>query len=210
MNKYDNLVNQYLTESYFGGSPYNRSSGLKTHVDGKRQLANEEEDEKDFLSAAEVKAIQSAHPKKRSSIQQVDKNQLSPAGRELMDKVLNSVDMYQRGSAIKGDASLRTSQLELEDNALEDAFGSTTMDYVAWDKSEGYNGAHVYRYPNSASHLGVPYDKDGFRVEVHSPADRTDELPEEAPLYPLDQWDIVNFFAKGSNDPFTVKGRTTS
>lgn len=203
MSQYDNLVNRILTENHFGGSPYNRSTRLKTHID-------EAEDEGDFLTPAEVKAIQQSVPKKPSAIQRVDRNQLSPAGREFIAKIDHAVDMYQQGSKIGGKAELRTSQMEFETQALEDTFGNTQLDYVGWDRGAD-KGSHLFRYPNVAGDdhpsAGVPYDKDGFRIEAQMKSAKDDDIPELINLYPMDQFDVVNFFAKGSDDPFLTKGR---
>jgi hypothetical protein len=203
VSKYDQLVNKLLGESYFGGSPYNRSSGLKTHID-------EAEDDGEFLTPDEVKAIQQSIPKKPSALQRVDKNQLSPAGREFFAKIEHAVDMYQQGSKIGGDAELRTSQMEFEDQALQDTFGNTQLDYVGWDRGVD-RGAHLFRYPNVAGDdhpaAGVPYDKDGFRIEAQMKEAKDADIPELINLYPLDQFDVVNFFARGSDDPFLTKGK---
>jgi hypothetical protein len=175
-----------------------------------------QEDESEFITPDEVKAIQKSMPKKPSALQRVDKNQLSPAGRDFIAKIEHAVDMYQQGSKIGGDAELRTSQMEFETQALEDTFGNTQLDYVGWDRGEGrqasgQRGSHMYRYPNVAGGdhpaSGVPYDKDGFRIEAQLSANREDDVPELINLYPLDQFEVVNFFAKGSDDPFLTKGR---
>lgn len=203
MSQYDNLVNRILTENHFGGSPYNRTTRLKTHID-------EAGDEDEFLTPDEVKAIQQSIPKKPSAIQRVDKNQLSPSGREFLAKIEHAVDMYQQGSKIGGDASLRTSQMEFEDQALQDTFGNTQLDYVGWDRGVD-RGAHLFRYPNVAGDdhpaAGVPYDKDGFRIEAQIKNSKEADIPDMINLYPLDQFDVVNFFAKGSDDPFLTKGK---
>jgi hypothetical protein len=211
--KYDELVNSILTEQYFGGSPYEKATRLKTHL-------NLEEPEADNISGSEAKAMQDIlnksiedqrGGKKKSALQMVDPNQLSPAGRNFLEKLFQSSELYKQGSKIGGNPELRGDvQADIEDEAVESTFGMVELDYIAWDKQEGFNGAHVYRYPPSGPGIvGLPHDKDGFRIDAAVASERDDIPGETLPLYPLDQFDYVNIFAKGSAQPIVTKGKIT-
>lgn len=215
--KFDQAVNKILHENYFGGSPAEQQSGIRRHVG-----VAEDEQEHDFMSPDEVKQMQNMlnkgiedrrGGKKKSNLQLVDPNQLSPAGREFVSKLDHAAEMYKQGSAIGGNAALREKARDFEDQAFQEAFGQTSMDYVAWDRGEGFGGSHVYRYPNVSGGenkaVGIPHDKDGFRLECQSSANKDDDIPEEVPLFPLDQWEVVNLFAKGSPEPILTRGKIT-
>ncbi len=210
--KYDQLVNNILQEQHFGGNPHEQITGIKRHV-------TFEETEEDFISQDEAKAMQNMlnqqiadrrGGKKKSALQMVDVEQLSDAGKELINQMDKAVEMYQRGSAIGGDASLRSLAPEMEDEVIMKAFGKVDLDYIGWDKGSGIGGAHLYRYPATGGGVvGIPHDKDGFRIEAQMEGDRDDAPAEVAGLFPITEYDLVNFFAKGSHEPFhtVIKGR---
>lgn len=210
---YDQLVDSILRENYFGGSPYEKTSGLKTH------LTTEDETEADFMNKDEVKDIQRAvntsiadrrGGKKKSALQMVDPNQLSPSGREFLEKLHHAADLYKQGSAIGGDAELRLQAVDFEDQAFEETFDKTELDYVGWDKASGFHGAHLYRYPNvTAGESGIPHDKDGFRIEALIEADPDQKPGEQLQLFPLNQYNVANLFAKGAAEPIVTKGKIT-
>ena len=217
--KFDQAVDKILHENYFGGSPNERETRVKRHVG-----VTEDEQEADFMNKDEVKNIQKMlntgiedrrGGKKKSSLQLVDVNQLSPAGREFIAKLDHAADMYKQGGQIRSPNPELTSQArDFEDVAFEEAFGQVQLDYVAFDRGEGFGGAHVYRYPNVAGgenqQKGMPHDKDGFRLMCQSTANKDDDTPEELSLFPLDQWEVVNLFARGSEEPILTRGRITS
>ena len=212
--KFDQAINKILQENYFGGSPYERATGERTHT----RVSEDEQGE--FISGSEAKAIQKAlgdtisarrGGKKRSNLQMVDPNQLSPAGREFIAKLDHAADMYKQGSAIGGNAELRTQAVDLEDQAFADGFSQTRLDYVGFDRGSGFKGAHLYRYPNTAGddHRGIPFDKDGFRIEAMMEQSADDEPMNDIELFPMDQFDVVNLFAKGSDEPILTRGKIT-
>lgn len=210
--KYDQLVNSILQEQHFGGNPHEQLTGIKRHV-------TFEETEEDFISQDEAKAMQNMlnqqiadrrGGKKKSALQMVDVDQLSDTGKEIIRQMDKAVEMYQRGSAIGGDASLRSLAPEMEDEIIMKAFGKVDLDYIGWDKGSGLGGAHLYRYPATGGGVvGIPHDKDGFRIEAQMEGDKEDTPPEVAGLFPISEYDLVNFFAKGSHEPFhtVIKGR---
>lgn len=212
--KYDQLINNILQEQYFGGSPNEQTTGIKRHV-----TFEEDADEADNITGDEAKAMQNMlnqsiadrrGSKKKSALQMVEPDELSDAGKEVINQLHQAVELYQQGSAIGGDASLRERGPEMEDEVIMKAFGRVDLDYIGWDKSSGMKGAHLYRYPaTGAGVVGVPHDKDGFRIEAQLEGDKESEPPEVLPLYPIDKLDWVNFFAKGSHEPFhtVVRGR---
>jgi len=209
--KYDDLVNSILHEQHFGGSPHEQITGIKRHV------TFEEAEESDLISQDEAKAMQNMlnqqiadrrGGKKKSALQMVDTEQLSDTGKQVIAQFEQAVDMYQRGSKIRSeDPSLVQKGPEQEQAVLMKAFGKVDMDYIGWDKSSGLTGAHLYRYPATGSGIvGLPHDKDGFRIEAQMQGDNDDKPPEVVGLYPVDEFDLVNFFAKGSYEPWaTIK-----
>jgi len=212
--KYDELVNNILQEQYFGGSPYERASGIK------KQITFEEApevEEADLVTGDEVKAMQRALAagiqdrrggKKRSALQLVDPENLSPAGQEFLNKLHQSADLYKQGSAIGGQADLRSTAVDVEDEAFMHSFGRTELDYIGWDKGSGFSGAHLYRYPATGSGVeGIPHDKDGFRIEAMIEDEKEDHPGETLELFPLDQFEVINLFAKGAAEPILTKGR---
>lgn len=214
--KYDDLVNSILHEQHFGGSPFEQKTGVKKHI----TFEDAQEDAQDFISKQEAKDIQNAlnkqiadrrGGKKKSALQMVDPEQLSEQGKQVIAQMHQAVKLYQQGSAIGGDPSLRSAGHDMENEVLLKAFGGVELDYVGWDKGSGLGtGAHLYRYPATGGGVvGVPHDKDGFRIEAHLEGDQDIDAPEVVDLYPVDRFDLINFFAKGSPHPFTeiVKGR---
>lgn len=200
--KYDQLIDKYLKEAYFGGD----------------QLAEAENEEMDNITGAEAKAMQDMlnqtiaqqrGGKKKSALQMVDPNQLSPDGREFLATLMKSTELYQQGSAIKGDPELRGDiQLDMETNALKDNFGDVELEYIGFEGQDGQGGHHAFRYPSPVEgEAGLPFDKDGFRIEAQmSSEDEPDAL---TPLYPLDKFDVVNWFGRGSPLPIATKGKIT-
>ena len=214
--KYDQLVEDILREQYFGGSPYEKASGIKKHMTFE-EAPEVAEDE--FVTGDEVKAMQKALAqgiadrrggKKKSALQLVDPENLSPAGQEFLDKLHQAAEMYKQGSAIGGDASLREVAVDVEDEAFMRSFGNCELDYIGWDKSSGFGGAHLYRYPATGAGIeGIPHDKDGFRLEAMIEGEKEDHPGETIALFPLDQFGVVNLFAKGAAEPIVTKGRIT-
>lgn len=207
--KYDQLVNDILQEQHFGGSPHEQITGVKRHV------TFEETEEADFISQDEAKAMQNMlnqqiaarrGGKKKSALQMVDTEQLSDTGKNVISQFEQAVDMYQQGSMVRSkDPSMVQTGPDKEREVLMRAFGNVEMDYIGWDKGSGNNGAHLYRYPaTGAGIVGLPHDKDGFRVEAQIPGDRDDTPPEVIDLYPTDSFDLINFFAKGSHEPWAT------
>lgn len=215
--KYDELVNNILSEQYFGGSPYEQTTRIKRQVTFEE--APEMESEPDNITGDEAKAMQNMLSqsiadrrggKKKSALQMVDPDKLSEAGREFLEQLHQAADAYKQGSAIGGDASLREVAVEIEDAAFMKAFGMVELDYVGWDKGSGFGGAHLYRYPATGGGVvGIPHDKDGFRLEAMVESDKEDEPGELLKLFPLDQYSIVNLFATGAPEPILTKGRIT-
>ena len=208
--KYDQLVNKLLTEAHFGGSPYEQATGIKRHIN-----TEEEEQEMDNISGAEAKAMQDMlnqtiaqqrGGKKKSALQMVDANQLSPEGREFLETLIKSTELYQQGSAIGGDKTLRGDiQLDMEDDALRDTFGSVELEYIGKEREKS---PHEFRYPSPGEgDVGVPHDKDGFRIEAQIDGDFDPDGP--VALYPLDRFDVVRWFGKGGPLPIATKGRIT-
>jgi hypothetical protein len=196
--KYDQLVEQYLKKSYFGDS------------------VNEEE-EPDNITGAEAKAMQDMlnktiemqrGGKKKNALQMVDVNQLSPAGREFLETLIKATELYQQGSKIKGDPELRGDiQLDMESNALKKMFGDVRLEYVGRER-KGKTVQHAFRYPSPIEgDVGVPFDKDGFRIEAQVSGDIDSES--DTALYPLDQFDVVNWFGKGGPLPISTRGKIT-
>jgi len=216
--KFDQAVNNILHENYFGGSPAEQSSGIRRHVG-----VTEDEQESDFMSKDEVKQMQNMlnkgiedrrGGKKKSNLQLVDPNLLSPSGREFIAKLDHAAEMYKQGGQIRSPNPELTSQAaDFEDQAFQESFSQVQLDYVAFDRGEGFGGAHVYRYPNVAGgenqQSGMPHDKDGFRLMCQSTANKGDDTPEALPLFPLDQWEVVNLFARGSEEPILTRGKIT-
>ena len=213
--KFDNTVNKILKENYFGGSPNQQQTRVKRHVG-----VSEDEKDDEFFTGDEVKDIQKAlgdsisarrGGKKKSNLQMVDPNMLSPAGREFIAQLDHAAELYKQGSAIGGKAELRTQGVDVEDQAFDKVFSHTSLDYVGWDRGSGFNGAHLYRYPNVAGNdsVGIPHDKDGFRIEAQMERDRDDEPSSSIELFPLDQFDVVNLIAKGSPEPVLTRGNIT-
>ena len=111
--KYDQLIDKYLKEAYFGNP-----------------VAEAEDEEMDNITGDEAKAMQDMlnqtiaqqrGGKKKSALQMVDPNQLSPEGREFLGKLMKSTELYQQGSATRGDPELRGDiQLDMEKDALKD------------------------------------------------------------------------------------------
>jgi hypothetical protein len=212
--KYDQLVNAILQEQYFGGSPNEQTTGIKRHV-----TFQKEDDQSDNISGDEAKAMQNMlnqsiadrrGGKKKTALQMVNPDKLSDAGKQFLAELDKSADAYKQGSAIGGDASLRQVAVEIEDAAFVKAFGQAQLDYIGWDNSAGFGGAHLYRYPATGAGItGVPHDKDGFRLEASIEGNKDGAPGEVLDLFPLDQFSIVNLFASGSNDPILTKGRIT-
>lgn len=209
--KFDQAVEKILQENYFGGSPHEQQSRVKRHTG-----VTEDEQEHDFINPDEVKAMQKMlnqgiearrGGKKKSSLQMVDVNQLSPAGREFISKLDHAADLYKQGSAIGGDGALRSQAADVENEAFRETFGQTKLDYVGYDRGAG----HLYRYPDvgSDSEAGIPHDKDGFRLEAQMEGDPDVKPDVYIDLFPLDQFDVVNLFAKGSPEPIVTRGKIT-
>ena len=209
--KFDQAVDKILQENYFGGSPNERQTRVKRHTG-----VSEDEQEKDFISPDEVKAMQKMlnqgiedrrGGKKKSNLQMVDLNQLSPAGREFISKLDHSADMYKQGGQVKSPNPQLTSQArDVESEAFRETFGQTKLDYVGYDERDG----HIYRYPDVVEgQTGLAYDKDGFRLQAQMDGDHDEQPDVYIDLFPLDQFDVVNLFAKGSPEPIVTRGKIT-
>lgn len=208
--KYDQLVNSILQEQHFGGNPHEQLTGIKRHV------TFEETEDASLISKDEARAMQNIlnqqiadrrGGKKKSTLQMVDLNQMSPAGREFISKLDHSADMYKQGGQVKSPNPQLTSQArDVESEAFRDAFGHAKLDYVGYDHRKG----HEYRYPDVVEgDTGLPYDKDGFRLEAQMEGDPDSRPDVYIDLFPLDQFDVVNLFAKGSSEPIVTRGKIT-
>lgn len=216
--KYDELVNNILQEQHFGGSPNEQLTGIKRHVTFEE--SPESEAQGDNISGDEAKAMQDMlnqsiaarrGGKKKTALQMVNTDKLSDAGRQFINELDRSADTYRQGSAIGGDASLRQVAVDIEDAAFMKSFAQTQMDYIGWDNSAGFGGAHLYRYPSTGAGIqGVPVDKDGFRLEASIEGKKDEHPGDVMSLFPLDQYSVVNLFAVGSDDPILTKGRITN
>ena len=200
--KYDQLIDRYLKEAYFGSSP----------------VAEAEDEEMDNITGDEAKAMQDMlnqtiaqqrGGKKKSALQMVDPNQLSPEGREFLATLMKSTELYQQGSATRGDPELRGDiQLDMEKDALKDRYGEVELEYVGFEGQDGQGGHHAFRYPSPVEgQVGNAYDKDGFRIEAQMSGD--EEPDPLTPLYPLDKFDVVNWFGRGGPLPIATKGKIT-
>lgn len=201
---FDKAVDQVLRENYFGGTPYERVTGIK------RQVTFEPDPiEEDALDDA-IKDWQRSDKKKKSALQKAAdaRHELSPRGQDYIDKLSANKVKYQIGGKIRSPNPEYTKiACDLDEAATIEHFSDANLEYHSWDQ-----GKHYYKYPSGGTTLKL--DDDGFRIEAHVKGS-PDEPPfgDNPPVFPtdsindLDKWTTLNVFCKGADEPIFSAGK---
>ena len=210
MNSFDQQLNNLLNETYFGGSPYERQTGIK------RQITFEQQEDVPVVGV----------------LTNIDDNALSPKALKLVNLVRkqNSEEPAAKGGMIKGASTGPGSEIR---NAFLRSFGNTTVTVYAdennvyhretnspptiiWTAPERIAGEEeqftddglqitAYYYLPSTGQLSVTRDIGNDRYKVMHMQDvqaegAEDSIPASLPIKKLVGKVTVEVSAKTTND----------
>ena len=153
---FDKAIDEVLRENYFGGTPYEQSTGIK------RQVTFEPFPlEEDALDDA-IRDWQRSDKKKKSALQKAadKKHELSPQGQEYIDKLSSNKVKYQIGGKIRSPNPEYTKlACELDEADTIEFFGDAELEYHSWDQGKHCLGCFILHRQNYLTHNYMTQNK---------------------------------------------------